>query len=177
MKNSIKALSLALSLLICAVFSACSKDGGANIQGSLTTLSEVSAASKETQANNSENQSQLGSDVSSDLWKTALYTSDAELGKGAVTIKVKVAADNKEITITLHTDSDTLGKALLDNKLVSGTQGEYGLYIKTVNGIEADYDKNKAYWAISKGKEYLTTSADATKIADGEAYELTYTNG
>ena len=61
------------------------------------------------------------------------------------------------------------------NGLVEGETGDYGLYIKVVDGLRADYDLDGAYWAISKDGEYLMTGADSTPIADGEHYELTYT--
>lgn len=193
MKNSIKALLIALSAALCLAFSACSDNGGTN--GGDTSVNTSSAAS-ESSANTSDTESPQQSDTAdavsdnsqqteeetkpaeeSELWKDAKYTEDTEVGEGAVTVKVKVVAEDKSITLTVHTDRDMLGAALIDNELVSGEESEYGLYIKFVNGIEADYDKNQAYWAISKDGEYLMTGADTTPIADGENYELTYTKG
>ena len=52
-------------------------------------------------------------------------------------------------------------------------QSEYGLYIKVVNGITADYDVDQSYWGFSKGGEYMMTGVDGTPFADGEVYELT----
>ena len=46
------------------------------------------------------------------------------------------------------------------------------MYIKFVNGIEADYDKDKSYWAFYKNGEYMLSGVDTTAIADGEHYEL-----
>lgn len=59
-----------------------------------------------------------------------------------------------------------------EEKLVEGTQGEYGLYIETVDGVTADA-ANQEWWCITKDGEMLNTSADLTPIADGEHYELT----
>ncbi len=81
----------------------------------------------------------------------------------------------KEHVVT--TDSDNLEGALLDSGFVSGEEGAYGLYIKTVDGITADYDANGAYWAMYKDGEYLMTGAKDTPIAEGERYELVYTKG
>ena len=53
----------------------------------------------------------------------------------------------------------------------------YGIYIKKVNGIRADYNLDGAYWNLTKNGEYLMTGADMTPIADGEHYEFTYTKG
>ena len=107
------------------------------------------------------------------LWQSATYKEDTTLGEGAKTVTVKVVADSKTVTFTVKTDADTLGAALTAVALVEGEQGAYGLYIKKVNGIVADYDVDATYWSLSKGGEALMTGADTTNIADGETYELT----
>lgn len=141
---------------------------------SAAELSSSDISNTESSESSDESSSDSAAD---DLWKSAQYKEDTEIGEGKTTVKVEVKAGDKAITVTVHTDADNLGKALTDNKLVSGEDGEYGLYIKVVNGIKADYDTDKAYWAISKDGEMTPTGADSTKIADGEHYELTYTKG
>lgn len=179
MKSSIKVLSVMLAAAWCFAFSACSGDGGANSTIGTGASADTSGTVQEAPADGADGDKTLQTEAApqSELWKNAYYTEDTELGEGAVTVKVKVIAEDKSITVTVHTDRDMLGAALLDNKLISGDEGEYGLFIKFVNGIEADYDKSGAYWAISRDGEYLMTGADATPIADGENYELTYTKG
>ena len=108
------------------------------------------------------------------LWENATYTEDTELGKGNTQITVKLTADEKSITFTLNTDKKTLGDALSEHKLISGEKGAYGLYVKKVNGIEADYDKNKTYWGFNKNGESMVTGVDAEKISDGNNYEINY---
>lgn len=116
-----------------------------------------------------------GGKVDSDIWETAVYTQDTELGQGEKTLYAEVTAEEKSVLFTVKTDEATVGEALFECGLISGEQGPYGLYIKTVNGIYADYDKTKSYWAITKNGEYLTTGADTTEFADGDKFELTYT--
>lgn len=106
------------------------------------------------------------------LWADALYTENTELGEGAKTVTVEVIAEDKTVVFTIHTDAATLGEALMAHKLVEGDQGDYGLYIKKVNGIQADYDKDKHYWGFYKNGEMMMTGVDGTAIADGEKYEL-----
>ena len=106
------------------------------------------------------------------VWANATYLSDKELGTGAKTVQVEVKAEGQSITFTIHTDKETLGEALLEHGLISGEQGAYGLYVKFVNGIEADYDKDKTYWAFYKNGQYMMSGVDTTVIADGEHYEL-----
>ncbi len=108
-------------------------------------------------------------------WEDALYTEDTELGEGEITVFVEVATEEKSITFTLHTDKDTLGAALLEHELIEGDEGPYGLYVKYVNGIKADYDEDGTYWNFTKDGEIMMVGVDSADIADGEHYELTKT--
>lgn len=110
-----------------------------------------------------------------DLWDDAVYTENQEFGNGTKTISVEVKAEEKSVTFTIKTDKETVGEALSEHKLISGEEGPYGLYIKLVNGIKADYNENQSYWSFTKGGEYMSTGVDVTKITDGEHYELVYT--
>lgn len=107
-----------------------------------------------------------------DVWKEATYTTDIDFGAGDTTIKVDLIAKDKDITFTIHTNCETLGDALREFNLVSGEEGPYGLYVKTVNGIRADYEKDKAYWAFEKEGQTIEVGVDEVTIADGEQYEI-----
>lgn len=107
------------------------------------------------------------------LWADATYVNDKTFGEGKTTIYVDVVVDGKSVTFTLHTDAETLGSALVAEKLVEGEESQYGLYIKKVNGMTADYDVDKSYWSISKDGKDLMTGADGEKISDGAHYALT----
>lgn len=164
--TALLALLLALTCLF-ALF-ACGKD--ANTDGNETTQPETPVTEAHT-----------GPDAPQEkikregLWKDAVYLSNAELGTGAKTIRVEVKIEDQSVTFTLHTDRDTLGEVLTDHSLVEGEKSTYGLYIKKVNGITADYDIDKSWWNICKNGESLPSGADSTRIADGEHYELVYT--
>ena len=108
-------------------------------------------------------------------WGTAVFDRDTTLGKGEKTVTVKVIAEEQELTFTIHTDKETLGDALLEHKLIDGEEGPYGLYVKAVNGIVADYNVDQTYWSLTKNGELSMTGVDATPIANGEQYELTRT--
>ena len=92
------------------------------------------------------------------LWENATYRKDTELGKGATTVQVQVKAGEESITFTIKTDKKTLGDALLEHELITGDESQYGLYIKSVNGIRADYDLDKSYWGFYKNGEYMHAS-------------------
>lgn len=112
-----------------------------------------------------------------DRWKTATYTEDKTFGEGAKTVEVEVVADGYSVTFTVKTDEEYLGAALVAHGLIVGTEGPYGLYIDSVNGIVANYDEDQTYWAISKSGSYLMTGVDATEVENGAHYELTRTKG
>lgn len=108
------------------------------------------------------------------LWADAAYTEDITLGEGAKTVTVTVTAGEKSVVITVKTDEAILGSALMAHGLIDGEAGQFGLYIKKVNGITADYDVDRSYWGLYKGGEYVMTGIDMTEFADGECYELVY---
>ena len=108
-----------------------------------------------------------------DPWESATYTEDTEFGTGAKTILVEVKVGDNSVTFTVKTDKENLADALLEHNLIAGEDSAYGLYIKTVNGILADFDKNQRYWGCYKDGE-ATLGASATEIKDGEHYELVY---
>ena len=110
-----------------------------------------------------------------DLWATAVYTEDTAFGNGEKELSLEVIAGEKSVVFTVNSDSETVGEALAEHKLVSGEKSPYGIYIKTVNGILADYDINQSYWSFTKAGEYMTTGVDATEFSDGDKFELTYT--
>ena len=109
------------------------------------------------------------------LWENATYRRDMEFGKGEKTAIVEVAVADEMITFTIHTDKDTVGAALQEHDLISGEQGAYGLYVKVVNGITADYDVDQSYWAFYINGEMAMTGVDSTSIVEGEIYRLAYT--
>lgn len=78
--------------------------------------------------------------------------------------------DGSETSFDIKTTKTTVGEALFDAGLLEGEEGPYGLYVKKVNGVEADYDKNKTYWAFYINGEYAATGVDKTKIKDGATY-------
>ncbi len=110
-------------------------------------------------------------------WENATYKEDATVGEGAVTVTVKVTAEDKTVTLTLNTDEATLGDALLAEGLVEGKNDQYGLMISHVNGIRADYNlDNGYYWQVRVNGEPSDLGASYVAITAGAVYELVRTN-
>ena len=104
------------------------------------------------------------------------FATRPDTAQGAKTITVEVVhGDGSSKEFTYHTDSEYLGEVLLAEGLVAGDQGEFGLYILTVDGEDAIFEESGAYWALYQNGEMTTTGADTTPIQDGDSFQLVYT--
>lgn len=81
-----------------------------------------------------------------------------------------VDKDGNETNFEIHTDKENVGEALLDLELIAGEDSEYGLFVKEVNGITADYNVDQTYWAFYVDGEYAMSGVDTTVIEEGKAY-------
>lgn len=95
----------------------------------------------------------------------------------SINIKI-VVIDNEGGTteFPLDTTASTLREAADEIHLLEGDETEYGLFIKTVNGITVNPD-NEEWWCITKKGETVMTGVDITPIADGDIYEFTFKTG
>ena len=92
-------------------------------------------------------------------------------GEGATVFYFNVVdKDGVETKFEIHTDKTIVGDALLELGLIAGEAGPYGLYVKTVNGITADYETDGTYWAFYEGDDYGMTGVDLTEIKAGATY-------
>ena len=96
---------------------------------------------------------------------------EAPVAKKAFTFIV-VDKEGNETTFNISTDKATVGEALLAEGLIEGEPGAYGLYVKKVNGIVADYDIDQTYWAFYINDEYAFTGVDATPVEEGATYSF-----
>lgn len=95
------------------------------------------------------------------------------LGEGSKQFPLTVVdQEGNETKFEIHTEQETVGEALVEIGLISGEEGEYGLYVKTINGVTADYDKDGVYWAFYINGEYATAGVDATAIEEGNSYSF-----
>ena len=78
--------------------------------------------------------------------------------------------DGKVTKREIATDKQTVGEALLEQGIIAGELSDYGLYVKTVDGLTLDYETDGKYWAFYVDGEYAMTGVDATDITDGSTY-------
>ena len=102
-----------------------------------------------------------------------LYSEDCTLGEGETQFALTVAdAEGEELVFTVRTDAETVGEALLEVGLIEGEEGDYGLFIKSVNGLTADYDTTGTYWAFYVNGAYAMGGVDTTPIEPDTDYAL-----
>ena len=111
------------------------------------------------------------------LWAEATHKENKTLGEGSKTFTLTVKAGDRSVVFTINTDETVLGEALQKLGLVEGEEGAYGLYVKKVNGILADYNTDGTYWAFYKDGKYMMTGIDVTEIEAGASYELVKEKG
>lgn len=145
-----KSLSFFLCLMLIATMALCTTGCSGNKQSNNV---ETTQQTQETTNNTTEESNVLGT------------------GKTTFTFSV-VDADSNEKVYEIHTDKTTVGDALLELELIDGDPGDYGLYVKTVDGITVDYSKDGKYWAFYIDGEYAQTGVDSTDITEGASYSF-----
>ncbi len=150
-----KALSWILCMVLIVAMALVTTGCSGNAENAETSGTETAGAESETDQN-----SESAAEVT-------------VLGEGSKVFHFSVVdLDGTETWFEIHTDEDTVGEALLAVELIEGEDGPYGLYVKTVNGITADYDKDKVYWAFYVNDEYGTSGVDLTEIVEEDIYSF-----
>ena len=164
-------LKKALSVILCAVLIAatalmtigCSNEKGGNEE----TKAEMT---EKPMVENSEGEESLEGDETSESDEEIIKN---YLGEGEKMFDFNVVDINGKVAkFVIYTDKEIVGEALMDVGLIEGEKGPYGLYVKSVNGIVADYEKDKTYWGFYVDGEYAMTGVDMTKIEAGKVYSF-----
>lgn len=105
--------------------------------------------------------------------KLSAGASDAQTKTITVTV---IHQDKSEKQLKITTDAQYLRGALEEQNLISGNESSMGLYVLTVDGETVDESKQQ-WWCFTKGGEAVMNGVDMQPIADGESYEITFTEG
>ena len=97
---------------------------------------------------------------------------DASSQSATVSITVDIVKDGKTKTLIIETDEKYLANALADEGIVEYTKD--GLYTN-IDGITADFNKDGAWWCVTKSGEMTMVGMNELELADGDKYEITYT--
>ena len=161
-KQSILSLVLALVLIAAMALSlvACDKTGEEHIEFLDTSVSDTGSSAESTSETTSPAQTTEGED-------------DSVVGEGNTSFAFSVTfADGSSKSYTVKTNKTIVGEALLDAGLIAGENGQYGLYVKTVDGVTLDYAKDGKYWAFYIDDAYASTGVDLTEITEGKTYSF-----
>ena len=159
-KRTLLSLILSMMLIVAMAFSmtAC----GDNNQEKPNTEGQSQAGGTEQDSASADVQDESGNQTDTTI-----------LGEGATVFNfVVVDKDGNESEFEIHTDKTTVGEALLEVKLIEGEEGPYGLYVKKVNGIIADYEVDQTYWAFYINGEMAMTGVDVTDVEAGATYSF-----
>lgn len=157
MTNAKKSLSFILCIVLIAV---------------MALFTTGCSDNKETPETPDENTSEVSSQTIEDS-VTEESESAVEIGEGNTKFTFTVTHnDGSQKTFIVSTDKTKVGEALVDNGIIAGDEGPYGLYVKTVDGETLDYDKDGKYWAFYVDGAYGATGVDLTDITAGVSYEF-----
>lgn len=186
MKKFSKEISLFLALaLVLALANGCGNKGTnqtstdvsteASAESSVAESTEESSVEESSEEESSEKESSVEEssvEESSEEPSEETETGDVVImGEGSTTFYFKViTADQETTSFQINTDETTVGAALLAVGLIEGEESEYGLYVKTVNGVTADYNVDGTYWAFYINDEYAMTGVDSTDVNEGDTY-------
>ena len=97
---------------------------------------------------------------------------EIQQGSKAITVVV-VHKDGTQKTFECRTDAEYLAEVLLAEKLVTGSEGQYGLTVESVDGETADW-QDGVFWAVYIGDESATLGVSSIPVTDGGVYKLVY---
>ncbi|MBQ5326916.1 MAG: DUF4430 domain-containing protein [Oscillospiraceae bacterium] len=100
--------------------------------------------------------------------------------QGSKNITIEVINSAQESTVyNVSTEAEYLEEAFADAEglVVESVEGQYGIMMKAVNGEEAVWEVNNAYWSITVNGEYGMYGASEQVVNDGDVFQLVYTIG
>ena len=89
-----------------------------------------------------------------------------EIGNGAVSFELTVEDKTGKTFYTVKTDEKTVGDALVKSKIATAKDG----MILKLNGVTADYNVDKTYWAFYVDGSYAQKGAFETEIEKDKSY-------
>ena len=138
-------------------------------------LTACGAASSASQAASS------GVTSSAAVSSAASEASSSQVGASAAALEASFTVTDSDGNATSYTlaiaDGEKLSDALAAADLISADEAAAG-FVTTVNGVTADYNKDKAWWMLvdKDGKMTDVGIGDIT-LAQGDSYGFVYTIG
>ena len=99
---------------------------------------------------------------------------EAEAGGKSIIVTV-THKNGSEKEFTYQTDKEYLGELLVEEGLISGSDGPYGVFVDTVDGETAIFEEDGGWWQLFCNGASAQAGADAVVIEDGGSYHWAYT--
>ena len=109
------------------------------------------------------------------LFVNGVFGPKTKAGAKHVTLEVVNSAGEKT-TYDVHTDAEFLRQVMDETEgfSYSGTESDYGIMVEVINGEQAIYDQDNAYWSLYVNGEYGNYGADAQPVTDKDTYTWQY---
>lgn len=101
---------------------------------------------------------------------------DAPTGEEKTFTLQIVHADGTVVEKEITTTQTYLADALIDEELLNKEEQPSGMFT-VVDGEEASWDKDQAYWGFYVNGDYAIAGMNDTEIEQGAVYKLEYTLG
>jgi hypothetical protein len=107
------------------------------------------------------------------------FSAKSTAGDKAIVIEV-VDESGNSTEYDVDTDAEYLKDAMDDladeddSFSFSGKDGGYGLMVQVINGKQAIYEEDGAYWALYVNGEYGQYGVTEQPVTDGDTYTWTY---
>lgn len=95
-------------------------------------------------------------------------------------IKIQVVnRDGSVQNYCVSTDKAVLGEVIKEvtGLAVEGDITATGLFVKSINGIYADYAVDQTYWALYVNDQYGQVGIDSQSVNDGDVYKFVHEGG
>ena len=103
-------------------------------------------------------------------------TVENSIGEGDISFPLRVTDDKGVTTLWMvYTNEESVGGALYAVGMIEGVHTDFGLMIRSVDGVVADFDANGAWWGFFVDGEFAVVGVSDTIIEPGVEYALVYT--
>ena len=109
------------------------------------------------------------------VFAIAFLTNKPDTTEGQKNIDVTIVyADKETKELDINTDAEFLADALFEEKIITEAEYKSGFYTE-IDGVKADFNKDGAWWCVTKGGEMTSVGMNELALTDGDKYEITYT--
>lgn len=141
-----------------------------------TEVTDETVTDEQTEADDTSAEDQASDDHNTDN-TAADDTADDAAAEGTKNIIIEVKdSEGNVTTYEVTTDAEFLRQAMdeAEGLTYDGSDSEFGMMVEVVNGEQAIYAEDNAYWAFYVNGEYGQYGIDSQPVTDGDTYSIVY---